>query len=87
MGGTAGQPVPTGTDVSNLFTLSGTFLSAPATFAFVVNNPLGQGQAVQITFTPVRITRLAGAWPASPAGGANGSGPDGRRDTLRGRPT
>jgi hypothetical protein len=47
-------PLTAGTDVSNLFSVSGTFTTVPSTsFVTVVNNPLGSGLALQLSFTPV----------------------------------
>jgi hypothetical protein len=51
-GNVLGAPFANGTDISSLFTLSGSFLSHPATFATVQANPLGAGQVIQLTFTP-----------------------------------
>jgi autotransporter-associated beta strand protein len=51
-GGVPGAPFSDGTDVSNLFTLSGAFASNPASFATIVG-PVGGPQMLQLTFTPV----------------------------------
>jgi autotransporter-associated beta strand protein len=45
-------PYPNGTDVSSLFTLSGAFTSAPATYATIVG-AAGGPQSLVVTFTPV----------------------------------
>ncbi|HEY1378949.1 MAG TPA: autotransporter-associated beta strand repeat-containing protein [Gemmataceae bacterium] len=48
----SGGPLANGADVSNLFTLGGSFASAPAAFA-TVSGPAGGVQSLQLTFTPV----------------------------------
>jgi autotransporter-associated beta strand protein len=48
--GTAGQPIPAGTDVSNLFSFSGQFSTTPD--AKVVGTT-GGPESLQLTFTPV----------------------------------
>ncbi len=85
--GTPTQPIANGTDISSLFTLSGTYTSAPALFATVVAGPGGgTDQAIDLTFTtPAPASSftwtgaVSGSWmnasnwnPASvPTGSAN----------------
>ncbi len=53
VGGVPTQPIANGTDVSSLFTLSGSFLAAPAPYAMVVAGVGGgSAQAIQLTFSP-----------------------------------
>ncbi len=53
-GNVAGAPFSNATDVSSLFTLSGSYTSAPSSFAMVVPGPGGgSSQSIQLTFTPV----------------------------------
>jgi hypothetical protein len=48
-----GATISNGTDISSLFTLSGNYLSAPASFAMVVAGPGGgSSQSIELTFTP-----------------------------------
>ncbi len=48
--GTAGQPIAPGTDVTNLFTVSGDFADPPD---IMVIGTLGGPESLQVTFTPV----------------------------------